>query len=100
MQHPNVSVHTIIPHNYCGIDREVFAFSDGQRIAADIVVANQDVPAAYNLIHNEYGRSRHQDLASKQYSAGVIAFNWCLNRRLDGLLHHNVFLSGTGNDCC
>lgn len=33
-------------------------------------------------------------LASAEFSAGVIAFNWSLSTRLEQLLHHNVFLSG------
>lgn len=50
---------------------------------------------SYGLCDEGSGvRHKQQQLAAKQYSAGVIAYYWCVNKRLDGLCHHNVFLSG------
>ena len=40
-----------------------------------------------------YGRQQHERLGRLKYSAGVIAYNWCVGRPLEGLQHHNVFLS-------
>lgn len=54
----------------------------------------RDLPAAYDLLPGEYGRGRAARLGALQFSAGVVSFCWCLNRRLPRLSHHNVFLSG------
>ena len=40
-----------------------------------------------------YGRQQHERLGRLKYSVGVIAYNWSLGRRIEGLQHHNVFLS-------
>lgn len=40
-----------------------------------------------------YGQQQHERLGRLKYSAGVIAYNWCVGRPLEGLQHHNVFLS-------
>lgn len=50
---------------------------------------------SYGLCDEASGvRHKQRQLASKEYSAGVIAFYWCVSKRLDMLCHHNVFLSG------
>ncbi|GAB4816450.1 hypothetical protein N2152v2_003496 [Parachlorella kessleri] len=41
----------------------------------------------------EYARDKSKQLGGLQYSTGVISFNWCVDRRLERLRHHNVFLS-------
>ncbi|KAK9823667.1 hypothetical protein WJX72_004529 [[Myrmecia] bisecta] len=69
------------------------SLANGEFLPADIVVANRDLPAAYPLLRTAYGDAAHAQLASKQYSAAVISYNWCLDKRADQLLHHNVFLS-------
>lgn len=71
--------------------------ASGKRLAADIVVSNRDLPAAYPLLGGdarEHGSRRHAALTGKKYSAGVISYNWSVGRRFDQLQHHNVFLSG------
>lgn len=89
----------------------------GERMEADVVLCNRDLPAAYDLLRSSqqaaagepeqpgtgggqgdgwvesYARRRGEQLGRLSYSAGVIAFSWCLDRRIDCLLHHNVFLS-------
>jgi hypothetical protein len=51
---------------------------------------------SYGLCDEPSGvRHKQQQLAAKDFSAGVIAYYWCVNKRLDMLCHHNVFLSGT-----
>jgi hypothetical protein len=50
---------------------------------------------SYPLCVNEpRTQAKAQQLAAKQFSAGVVAFYWSVNNRFDGLAHHNVFLSG------
>lgn len=77
---------------------EGVTLASGERLPADIVVSNRDVPAAYSLLGGDgrqHGRRRHAKLTAKEYSAGVISYNWNVGRRFDQLQHHNVFLSGT-----
>jgi len=67
----------------------------GEALAADLVVSNVDVPFTYGLLgHTQYGAARQRRVTDQQYSAAVIAYNFCVRRRLDRLNHHNVFLSG------
>jgi phytoene desaturase (3,4-didehydrolycopene-forming) len=78
----------------------------GEALPADVVVCNRDLPAAYSLLNassaaaagagadvEAYGRRRGEELGGMQFSAGVIAYNWCVTRVLPALLHHNTFLS-------
>jgi phytoene dehydrogenase-like protein len=70
---------------------------DGTFMGADIVVANADLPYAYNNLIHGTGTSSNRwskKLLQYNYSAGVIAYNWALDKRLKVLRHHNVFLSG------
>jgi phytoene desaturase (3,4-didehydrolycopene-forming) len=89
--------------------------ADGQHLAADLVVCNRDLPAAYQLLAGsssnggstgsrgtaatpspaaaDYGRQQHERLGRLKYSVGVVSFNWCMAKRIEGLAHHNVFLS-------
>lgn len=39
-------------------------------------------------------QAKQQQLAAKEFSAGVIAFYWAVNKRCLELSHHNVFMSG------
>ncbi|GBF88243.1 phytoene dehydrogenase [Raphidocelis subcapitata] len=97
----------------CGV-----ALADGERLAADAVVANPDVAAALRLAAEDgsgggggggddadtgaaraarrHAGRRAEKLEAAEYSAGVIAFNWAVAPSADvsGLLHHSVFLSG------
>ena len=74
--------------------------ASGEHLAAEVVIANRDVPGAYNLLHSDgrqtsYGQRRRTSLAAKRFSAGVIAYNWVVkDAGFPALLHHNVFLSG------
>ena len=76
----------------------------GEVIPADIVVTNIDLPKSYGIISpanreqadsgvEKYASSKVSTLESYEYSNGIISFNWCLDCRLDILLHHNVFMS-------
>eukprot|EP00899_Mesostigma_viride_P004237 jgi/Mesvir1/13814/Mv15968-RA.1 len=67
---------------------------DGAAFPASAVVGNADLPYIYKHLINDAGaKSEGERLHRLQYSAGVIAFNWCLDTRPDRLLHHSVFLS-------
>ncbi|KAL2653442.1 hypothetical protein R1flu_021570 [Riccia fluitans] len=66
---------------------------DGSFIKADIVVANADLPHVYKSLLGSYGRKQASNLLQSKYSASVIAFQWAMNTHLEGLSHHNVFLS-------
>ena len=73
---------------------------DGSVLPADVVVANPDLPCVWDqLLQPTTGewpeaKAESQRLDKAEYSCSVIEFNWCLNKTLPGLLHHNVFLSG------
>eukprot|EP00775_Hariotina_reticulata_P005714 gene5714-5954_t len=68
--------------------------TDGEQLPAAVVVSNSDVSVTYGLCDEASTvRCKQQLLAEKDYSAGVIAYYWCVDKRLDGLCHHNVFLS-------
>ncbi|KAL3685310.1 hypothetical protein R1sor_003332 [Riccia sorocarpa] len=66
---------------------------DGSCLKADIVVANADLPHVYSNLLGSYGSRQASNLLRAKYSASVIAFQWALNTHLEGLSHHNVFLS-------
>ncbi|GAX83530.1 hypothetical protein CEUSTIGMA_g10955.t1 [Chlamydomonas eustigma] len=68
---------------------------DGSIVEADVVISNRDLPLSYGLLRGgteKYGQERQAHISGLDFSAGVIAFNWCISRPLPGLLH-NVFLS-------
>jgi phytoene desaturase (3,4-didehydrolycopene-forming) len=73
--------------------------NSGEHIDADIVVSNRDVAASYQIIDSKtdflakYASEKVSQLESYDYSCGIISFQWCLNKKVDALLHHNVFIS-------
>ena len=71
------------------------SLASGETLGADVVVANRDVPGAYQLLSSDYGQKQHERLSGKRFSAGVISFNWVVrDAGFPSLLHHNVFISG------
>ncbi|GIL49585.1 hypothetical protein Vafri_5915 [Volvox africanus] len=76
---------------------EGVTLASGEELDADVVVSNRDVPLTYELLRGPaeaHGSARARQLLAQDYSAGVISYNWSLDKKLDQLLHHNVFLSG------
>jgi phytoene desaturase (3,4-didehydrolycopene-forming) len=74
--------------------------TQGDFIEADVVLCNRDLPAAYSLLDKssvqsvaEHAAKQTKKLSNLKYSVGVIAYNWCIKGKLEGLAHHNVFLS-------
>jgi len=71
--------------------------ASGETLEADVVVANPDLPYVFDELFDfevfpeaEKEAERWDDA---EYSCSVIEFNWCLDRVIPDLLHHNVFLS-------
>ena len=65
---------------------------------ADIVVCNRDLADSYGLIEGDegavvYAEEKEQRLGRLHYSTGVISYLFCVNKKVDGLLHHNVFIN-------
>lgn len=70
--------------------------ASGDVLPADVVVANPDLPWAFQHLLPESGPSyvaEAQRVDAMDYSASVIAYNFALSKPLKKLLHHNVFLS-------
>lgn len=67
----------------------------GEVWEADIVVANPDLPYVYSdlLEGVEAIKEKSKKLATMDYSAGVIAFHWALDKKVEKLNHHNIFMS-------
>jgi len=64
----------------------------GERLHADIVIANADLPYAYSELLPVDGATRR--LQKKKYTSSALMFFWGLKgERSPELLHHNVFLS-------
>jgi len=81
----------------------------GELREADLVVVNTDLPRAYRTLLREADlglrpeqtessstqtpvKDFAQDWGGKDYSCGVIAFYWALDKKVDYLQHHSVFL--------
>jgi len=69
-------------------------------VEADLVIINADVPYAAKSLISSSDAPVKTKLTEKidwddsyDYSSGVIAFHWSVDKRLDGLNTHNVFLS-------
>ena len=68
----------------------------GERLLADVVVANPDIPYVFDALLADGGpalRAEAGRLERMDYSASVIEFNWAVDAKLAALLQHNVFLS-------
>ena len=66
---------------------------DGGRLAADIVVANADLPYVYDRLLPD--RRAAQNLERKNYTCSAIMFYWGVDRVYPQLGFHNIFLSGS-----
>lgn len=70
----------------------------GELLEADVIVANPDIPFVYQSMMEADALSSVAIAAEAarmdklEYSCGVIAYNWCLQGQIAGLLQHNVFL--------
>jgi phytoene desaturase len=65
--------------------------NDGSRVSTDAVVANADLPYVYGDL---LPADRHADrLARKRYSCSVISFFWGVDRVIEPLGPHTLFLA-------
>jgi phytoene desaturase len=65
--------------------------ADGQRIAADSVIANADLPYIYRDLLPQDGLA--EKLSRKRYSCSVISFFWGVDKPYDTLPPHTLFLA-------
>ncbi len=66
-------------------------FADGTHLTADVVLANADLPYVYqNLLPQD---RTAKTLSRKQYSSSVISFFWGMDKRMDALGPHTLFLA-------
>ena len=64
----------------------------GERLVADVIVANADLPYVYDKLLPDDGNAAK--LARKQYTSSALMFYWAVHgHRSPELLHHNMFLS-------
>lgn len=64
---------------------------DGERLRADVVVANADLPYVYrSLLPNDGTADRLEQL---KYTSSALMFYWGVKGSVDSLLPHNVFLA-------
>lgn len=64
---------------------------DGQRLEADVVLANADLPYVYQNLLPPDGQS--ENLSHKRYSCSVISFYWGVDKPYDWLGPHTLFLA-------
>lgn len=69
--------------------------ADGSRLSADLVILNGDLLSAYPKLVAEADRPSFSDAKISRFEPSISAFVIiaALNKRLDGLKHHNVFFS-------
>jgi phytoene desaturase len=70
---------------------------NGDRLDADLVIANADLPYVYRCLLNEGNpsdRTEAERLQHLQYTSSSLMFYWGVDRVYPQLNAHNVFLSG------
>jgi len=65
---------------------------NGQRMRADIVVANADLPYVYRELLPD--RAEAERINRMKFTCSAIMFYWAVDRVYSQLRHHNVFLAG------
>jgi phytoene desaturase len=65
--------------------------ADGQRLEADAVLANADLPYVYQHLLPQDGQARR--LERKRYSCSVISFFWGVDKPYESLPPHTLFLA-------
>jgi len=64
---------------------------NGKTIAADLVIANADLPYVYNNLLPRSAFS--QRLKTKEYSCSALVFHWGMDKVYPQLDHHSIFLN-------
>jgi phytoene desaturase len=65
--------------------------ADGQRVEADAIVANADLPYVYQHLLPPDDQAKR--LARKRFSCSVVSFFWGVDKPVPGLGPHTLFLS-------
>ena len=65
---------------------------DGSRMAADIVVANADLPYVYDRLLPDRALGRR--MMGKQFTCSTLMFYWSVDTVYPQLVHHTLFFSG------
>lgn len=75
--------------------------ANGEVLRADVVVANPDLPYAYETLlagqYEDVERESKGISEDMEYSCGMIEFCWALKQPMPELAQHNVFL-GSASD--
>jgi phytoene desaturase len=79
-----------------GDSASALLLEDGRRVPAAAVVANADLPYVYMQLLPPDGRAKR--LARKRYSCSVISFFWGVDRVVEGLGPHTLFLTDDYRD--
>jgi len=64
---------------------------NGQRLEADAVLANADLPYIYNDLLPD--KATAKSLARKRFSCSVVSFFWGLDKKYESLAPHTLFLA-------
>jgi phytoene desaturase len=67
-------------------------FEDGSTMRADIIVANADLPYAYDRLLPD--RALAERMMNKEFACSAIMFYWGVDTVYPQLAHHTLFLSG------
>lgn len=87
-----------------GVWYESISSTEGQNfLPSDLVIVNGDLPYATTTLLAEVGlagpKAPKYDWDDRyDYSSGVIAFHWSLDKKFNQLNTHNVFLIGESNE--
>jgi phytoene desaturase len=65
--------------------------ADGQRLDADVVLANADLPYVYQKLLPQDGMA--ESLSRKRFSCSVISFFWGVDKTYENLGPHTLFLA-------
>jgi phytoene desaturase len=89
-----VQFHYNMPVAKIAVNRhkaEKVVFEDSSETAADIIVANADLPYVYSELLPDKRAARL--LEHKKYCCSAIVFHWGVDKVFPQLGHHNVFLT-------
>lgn len=81
-------------------DQGVFAIHDESHafIPADLVIINADLPFATETLLKDTNLERYDWNDNFDYSSGVIAFHWSVDKELSDLNTHNVFMTAESTE--
>jgi phytoene desaturase len=85
---PNTAVERIEVN---GTAARGVVLADGQRLEADAVLANADLPYVYQDLLPPDGQAKR--LVHKRYSYSAVSFFWGVDRRYEALGPHTLFLA-------